>query len=120
MRGHFVKIGSALVRVIGDAQPGTPGTAGTSKSARRTARTKEALRHRDGDTCWWCDCAFTQDRPSTIDHVMPRTHGGSDHLDNLVLACRPCNLAKGADLPDEWEERLLEAGGCTPPKRRTA
>lgn len=31
----------------------------------------------------------------TIDHVHPHAHGGSRKMDNLVTACRPCNLIKG-------------------------
>src|SRR5262245_50676297 len=30
------------------------------------------------------------------DHVTPRAHGGSNRIDNLVLACWPCNTAKRA------------------------
>jgi 5-methylcytosine-specific restriction endonuclease McrA len=30
------------------------------------------------------------------DHVIPRAAGGSNRLDNLVLACGPCNQAKHA------------------------
>jgi len=33
--------------------------------------------------------------PLEIDHIMPRTRGGSDAEDNLWLACRACNLCKG-------------------------
>ena len=29
-----------------------------------------------------------------FDHVIPESHGGTHHPDNLVLACRPCNRAK--------------------------
>ena len=32
----------------------------------------------------------------TLDHVRPRKHGGADHIDNLILACMSCNLAKGS------------------------
>lgn len=32
----------------------------------------------------------------TVDHVVPRAKGGSDELDNLVLACHDCNCRKGA------------------------
>lgn len=32
----------------------------------------------------------------TTDHVIPRSLGGSDRLDNLVLACVACNSRKGA------------------------
>lgn len=36
------------------------------------------------------------------EHILPRSRGGSDTVDNLVLACAPCNLAKGARQPLEW------------------
>lgn len=35
----------------------------------------------------WHDC--------TIDHVMPRKHGGSNDDDNLVTCCGYCNAIKG-------------------------
>lgn len=31
-----------------------------------------------------------------IEHIRPRSRGGSDRLSNLTLACEPCNLAKGS------------------------
>ena len=37
-----------------------------------------------------------------IDHVTPKSQGGSDRLDNLVLSCPTCNRAKGAQTPAEW------------------
>ena len=37
-----------------------------------------------------------------VDHVVPRSKGGSDALSNLRAACRPCNLRRGdrQDIPD--------------------
>lgn len=35
-----------------------------------------------------------------VDHAIARARGGSDRVSNLVLSCRPCNLAKGT-LPIE-------------------
>ena len=29
-----------------------------------------------------------------IDHKIPRSHGGTDDLSNLVLSCQRCNLKK--------------------------
>lgn len=33
-----------------------------------------------------------------IDHIVPAAAGGSGEIDNLWLACRPCNLYKGAQV----------------------
>jgi 5-methylcytosine-specific restriction endonuclease McrA len=35
---------------------------------------------------------------ATLEHIVPRHHGGGDALDNLALACASCNHAKGRDL----------------------
>jgi 5-methylcytosine-specific restriction endonuclease McrA len=35
---------------------------------------------------------------ATLEHIVPRTHGGSDALDNLALACPSCNHEKGRRL----------------------
>ena len=33
-----------------------------------------------------------------VEHIIPKTHGGSDDIDNLALACIDCNLHKGTNL----------------------
>ncbi len=38
-------------------------------------------------------------RRGTVDHVKPRSKGGSDDLDNLKLACADCNKLKGSGKP---------------------
>lgn len=42
-----------------------------------------------------------------IDHVVPRSQGGIDSWENLVTACRPCNLRKGGRTPEESGMRLV-------------
>lgn len=32
---------------------------------------------------------------ATVEHIVPRTHGGTDSLDNLAVACPRCNHQKG-------------------------
>ena len=44
-------------------------------------------------------------------HVVPRSRGGTDHLDNLQLLCSSCNRIKG-DRPQEYlVARLAEIVG---------
>lgn len=35
---------------------------------------------------------------ATIEHIVPTTHGGTDDVENLALACARCNQRKGARL----------------------
>jgi 5-methylcytosine-specific restriction endonuclease McrA len=46
---------------------------------------------------WGRECAYcgTADTPLEIEHVVPRSRGGSDRISNLTLACHDCNQAKG-------------------------
>lgn len=55
-------------------------------------REREALFERDGRACWYCN-AEMPDGDMTVEHLISRDKGGSDHLDNLVLAHQRCNLA---------------------------
>ncbi|WP_233163711.1 RNA-guided endonuclease IscB, partial [Glycomyces salinus] len=54
---------------------------------------REYLLEKFGRTCVYCDAT---DVPVSIDHVHPRSRGGSDRVSNLVLACVPCNQVKGS------------------------
>ncbi len=43
-------------------------------------------------TCAYCGATGI---PLQVEHIVPRTKGGTDRVSNLALACGPCNLAKG-------------------------
>jgi 5-methylcytosine-specific restriction endonuclease McrA len=43
-------------------------------------------------TCVYCDATSV---PLQIEHVVPKSRGGSDRFSNLVLSCEVCNLKKG-------------------------
>lgn len=34
----------------------------------------------------------------TFDHIIPKAEGGQDHVENLALACHPCNSRKGHEI----------------------
>ena len=35
---------------------------------------------------------------ASLEHIVPRTHGGTNALDNLAIACTRCNAQKGTRL----------------------
>ena len=53
---------------------------------------RESIKARDGHKCVYCGSSENL----TIDHVRPKSKGGTDTADNCVTACRPCNQAKGS------------------------
>ena len=59
---------------------------------------------RDEYLCQYC--AETTIEP-TVDHVVPRRLGGRRRWENLVTACRRCNLRKAGRTPHEAGMRLL-------------
>ena len=67
---------------------------------RHPAFTRFNLFLRDRFSCQYCG----QRLPSedlTFDHVIPRARGGVTNWSNVVAACAPCNLRKGAKLPHQ-------------------
>jgi 5-methylcytosine-specific restriction endonuclease McrA len=63
---------------------------------------------RDQFTCQYCGCAPPHSELN-IDHVVPRSQAGADSWENLVTACRRCNLRKGGRTPDQCGMRLIHA-----------
>jgi 5-methylcytosine-specific restriction endonuclease McrA len=55
---------------------------------------------RDGYTCQYCG-AQPGKALLTIDHVVPRSRGGTTCWENVVTACAPCNRRKGHRTPEE-------------------
>ena len=59
-------------------------------------------------------------RNLTVDHIVPQSKGGSDHLDNLQLLCGACNSKKGGRTMEALIADLLTAQiRPETPQRRT-
>lgn len=64
-----------------------------------TRRVVEYLHAKYQSRCAYCG---SSDAVFQIDHVVPVSRGGGDDVGNLVLACVPCNKAKGARTAAEF------------------
>ena len=84
--------------------------------ARRTDRepvptlseSKVVLYGTQGGNCSRCGAHFLPQH-LTVDHIIARSKGGTDHLDNLQLLCGHCNSLKG-DRPMEYLRARLVRG----------
>jgi 5-methylcytosine-specific restriction endonuclease McrA len=50
-----------------------------------------------GSECWWCR-KYSLGNDLTIEHLLPKSRGGSNSFENLRLSCRPCNISRGNSL----------------------
>jgi len=57
---------------------------------RRAPLNRRGVFARDGHRCQYCGGTA-----ESIDHVIPRSKGGPHTWENVVAACRPCNVRKG-------------------------
>jgi 5-methylcytosine-specific restriction endonuclease McrA len=91
----------ALYQVAGCSEP----PAGARKALERAFA-------KHGGQCFYCAEVLGE---VTIDHVEPVAAGGTDSLQNLVIACKPCNAGKGRKVIElfnpeagkEWLEGVL-------------
>jgi len=63
--------------------------------------TRRAVFARDDWTCQYCGAPA-----ENLDHVVPRSRGGTHTWENVVAACRRCNSRKENRLPEDAGLRL--------------
>ena len=67
--------------------------------------TRQIVRQREVFRCAYCGIREVDvGAELTIDHIQPRSHGGSDDLSNLVYCCHACNEFKS----DYWQPGSME------------
>jgi 5-methylcytosine-specific restriction endonuclease McrA len=67
----------------------------------RVALNRRAVFARDNHRCQYCNSAA-----ENIDHVVPRSRGGTHTWDNVVAACKACNARKEDRMLHEINMRL--------------
>lgn len=65
------------------------------------AAIRQMVIERDGPVCRYC--GGTPDKLQ-IDHILPVSRGGTDALENLAVACLPCNASKKDRFLEDWME----------------
>ena len=65
------------------------------RDTSRRKITRRAVFARDGWECQYCGTRSNL----TVDHVIPRSKGGTSTWENIVASCAPCNRRKGNMLP---------------------
>lgn len=63
---------------------------------RHTSMSRRAVFLRDNHRCGYCGAVA-----DSIDHVLPRSRGGKNVWENVIAACRSCNLRKRDRTPEE-------------------
>jgi len=65
---------------------------------------------------WQRTCAYcgAQDTALQVEHIVPPGRGGSDRVDNLTLACEPCNQRKGNKTAGEFGFPQIQARARLP------
>ena len=88
--------------------------AGTVERVTRPDSWRADFIKRYGFRCHYCNRGGAVDlgpdnRPWHVDHMHPVSRGGPDEEDNLTLACKRCNLSKGAQLYGQFREFARQA-----------
>jgi 5-methylcytosine-specific restriction endonuclease McrA len=60
---------------------------------------KEYLLEKFDRTCAYCG---TKNVPLEIEHIIPKSRGGTNKIDNLTIACHSCNQRKGNKTAEEF------------------
>lgn len=66
------------------------------RSRRGLVRWKLEEIGRQGGKCPLCGKPYSRERPPTVDHIVPRSMGGTLEEDNRRVICRKCNNRKGS------------------------
>ena len=84
----------------------------TCSSAEAKRMWKESIKARWDHKCAYCG---TEDRPLSLDHIVPQCKGGSNHINNVLCACTQCNADKGHE---DWIIWYLEQPFFTEERRQ--
>jgi hypothetical protein len=68
----------------------------SSSEAKRKWR--QSIKEKWNNQCAYCG----NEKNLTLDHITPRSKGGSDRVTNVLCACNKCNHSKGQQIWYDW------------------
>lgn len=66
---------------------------------------------RDGSRCVWCERELWA-ADLTAEHLLPRSRGGHTTAENLAVACRRCNRARGSQAVSTYVRLKRDVGAA--------
>lgn len=59
---------------------------------------------------WGRKCAYCNKKnvPLEIEHIIPKSRGGTDRVDNLTISCRGCNQKKNRQTAEEFGHPMIQ------------
>ena len=72
---------------------------------------RQYLLEKFGQRCAYCG---TSGVPLEVEHIIPRSRGGSDRVSNLTIACHACNESKGKQTAAEFGHLEVQARAKAP------
>ena len=94
--GQAIKVPRVILLVAYDRVP-----------KRRVRFSRFNVFARDKNTCQYCGRRLPRSELN-LDHVVPRSKGGTSSWDNVVCSCFACNRKKGGLLLEETRMRLIK------------
>lgn len=105
-RGYIEGSGWDSFQLTGCSEPFTePDKPTPTKKYSWWSKVRLRIFERDEGRCTYCGVELTPDR-FNVDHLLPRSRGGTDVESNLALSCVFCNSKKGSKTPAEWAESM--------------
>lgn len=77
----------------------------TKKRKKLTKKERQQIHESFNKRCAYCGCDLAI-KDMQVDHVKPLHNGGSDTLDNMFPACRPCNHRKSTLDIEQFRESI--------------
>lgn len=93
-------------------QPGWQPKTTNGKTKKNNKKRRQLLK--EWNQCCYCLEKLCEEAAS-LDHILPRSIGGSNRLHNLALSCKRCNTKKGRewrmchpDCPEHIQQKFLD------------